>query len=320
VFALNPDHIGAWLAERYGDAFSHASAELLRSYTNDVYLIHSADQKSVLKLYGLGWRTPPEVQWELELLQHVASLGVPVANPIAAQDQKLLQSVATEAGDRIAVLFAYVPGDKPQPPFSIALYEQFGQAIARLHAAADSFVASHPGRDLDTTILIDQPVALATPLLFHSHERAWLAQLASTVKDRIAAYTAAGLDWGPIHGDATLDNLHITEDGSIILYDFDLAGQGWRAADLQGWAAINPEYHSRWDAFQRGYSRVRLLPEIDRAAAPYLTLAWDICAIQIDLERRIMSQGPEQVQEYVGKQLELLRWRSGQCGIASEFG
>jgi Ser/Thr protein kinase RdoA (MazF antagonist) len=315
VFALDPDQIVAWLAERYGDAFSGASAELFRSYTNDVYLIHSAAQKSVLKLYGLGWRTTSEIHWELDLARHVAGLGVPVAEPIAAQDQKLIQSVATHAGERIAVLFAYVPGDKPQPPFSTDLYERFGQAIARLHAAADSFVALHPHRNLDAAVLIDQPMALAAPLLIHSHERDWLVELANIVKQHIAAYAAAGLDWGPIHGDATLDNLHLTEDGSIILYDFDLAGPGWRAADLQGWAANHPEYQSRWDAFHRGYSRVRLLPEIDRAAAPYLTLAWDIWAIQIDLERRILSQGPEQVQKYLGEQLELLRWRSKQVGI-----
>ena len=154
---MHSNQIVAWLIERYGDAFSSAAAQLLRSYTNDVYLIQSADQKFVLKLYGLGWRTLSEVQWEIELLQHVSALGVLVAEPIAARDQKPIQSLATVAGDRIAVLSTYLPGDKPQPPFSIALYEQFGRAIAQLHAAADSFVASHPRRALDTTVLIDEP-------------------------------------------------------------------------------------------------------------------------------------------------------------------
>lgn len=154
-------------------------------------------------------------------------------------------------------------------------------------------------------------------MLAHADERAWLLELAKLVKQRITAYAAAGLDWGPIHGDASLDNLHVLNDGSVILYDFDLAGSGWRAADLQGWAANHPEYQSRWDAFHQGYSRIRFLPEIDRVAAPYLTIAWDIWAIKIDLERRVIAQGAEEVQAYLGSQLDLLRSRSKQYGIAT---
>jgi Ser/Thr protein kinase RdoA (MazF antagonist) len=311
-----PDYIAAWLAERYGAAFSSATCQLLRSYTNDVYLIHSAGQKFVLKLYARGWRTLADVQWEIDLVQHLSDHGVPVARPIAARNQQPIQSIATDAGSYIAVLFTYVLGDKPQPPFSTALYEQFGLAIARLHQAADSFVSSLPRRALDTTLLIDEPVALVARLLTNPNERAWLLELASVVKERIAIYAAAGLDWGPIHGDATLDNLHVTADGTVILYDFDSGGPGWRAADLQGWATNHADYQSRWDAFHRGYNQARPLAEIDRVAAPYLTLAWDIWALKIDLERRIMAQGAEQVQEYLDAQLAMLRSRSRQYGLA----
>jgi Ser/Thr protein kinase RdoA (MazF antagonist) len=244
---------------------------------------------------------------------------VSVAEPVVAHNQQPLQSIATDVGDRIAVLSTYVPGDKPQPPFSSALYEQFGQAIAQLHAMADSFVAAHPRRLLDTSVLIDEPLALAAPLLPNALERDWLLALANIVKGRIAAYASAGLDWGPIHGDASLDNLHVMEDGKVILYDFDLGGLGWRAADLQGWAANHVEYRPRWDAFHRGYARVRSLSEIDRMAAPYLTLAWDVWGLKIDLERRLIAQGPEQVQAYLGRQLELLRSRSKQYCIEVEI-
>lgn len=315
---MHPNRIVAWLGERYGDGFACATCRLLRSYTNDVYLIRSADQRFVLKLYGLGWRARSDVQWEIDLLRHLAAGGVPIAAPIVARDQQVLQSIPADAADHLAVLFAYAPGEKPQPPFSIALYEQFGQAIARLHAMADSFVTAQPRRALDTVVLLDEPIALAAPLLANAQDRAWLLALSEVVKERIAAYAAAGLDWGPIHGDASLDNLHVAEDGTVVLYDFDSGGPGWRAADLQGWAVDHAEYHPRWQAFHRGYARVRALPEIDRLAAPYLTLAWDIWALKIDLERRVIAQGPEQVQAHLGGQLELMRARTEQYGIAIE--
>jgi Ser/Thr protein kinase RdoA (MazF antagonist) len=316
---LHAIHIVAWLAEHYGDAFSSATCHLLRSSTNDVYLIRSNDQRFVLKIYGFGWRFSSDLQWEIDLLQHVSAQGLPVATPIPGCNQECIQSIAIAAGHCSAVLFAYVPGEKPQPPFSLTLYEHFGQAIARLHALSDSFVAAQPCRALDTSVLIDEPMTLVAPLLMNSHERTWLRKLASLVKDRITTYAAAGLDWGPIHGDASLDNLHVIEDGSVILYDFDLGGPGWRSADLQGWAVNHAEYHCRWDAFHQGYARVRALPEIDRVAAPYLTIAWDFRALKIELERRIMAQGQAQVQAYVGRQLEMLRERSKQYGLAAEI-
>jgi Ser/Thr protein kinase RdoA (MazF antagonist) len=309
-----------WLAERYGASFSSATCQLLRSYTNDVYRIDCAGQAFALKLYAPGWRTLADVQWEIDLLHHVSARGVAVAEPMTARDQQPIQTITTQAGQQVAVLFAYAPGEKPQPPFTTDLYMQFGQAIARLHAATDSFVTTHPRQALDTTFLIDEPIQLAAPLLPDSNQRAWLLELAAIVKNRILADSAAGLEWGPIHGDATLDNLHVTENGSIILYDFDSAGLGWRAADLQGWGANHVDYLPFWEAFHRGYSQARPVKAIDRMAAPYLTIAWDIWGMKVDLERRILALGQQRVEEYLASQLELLGARSRQCGIATKNG
>lgn len=309
---MHPHRIVAWLAERYGDAFASAGCELLRSYTNDVYRIRGRDQTFALKLYGLGWRTPAEVLWEIDLLRHLSAHGVLVAEPIATADGQPLQTIAADDGNHIAVLFAYAPGEKPQPPFSTALYVQFGQAIGRMHAATDSFASTHARQALDTNVLIDEPARLAASLLPSSPERSWLLGLADVVKARILSYADAGLDWGPIHGDATLDNLHVTADGTIILYDFDSSGQGWRAADLQGWAVDHTDYQSRWDAFHEGYARARPLREIDREAAPYLTLAWDLWGMKIELERRVIAQGEAQVRAFLDGQLAELRARSRQ--------
>ena len=100
-----------------------------------------------------------------------------------------------------------------------------------------------------------------------------------------------GLEWGPIHGDATLDNLHVTDDGQIILYDFDSGGPGWRASDLQGWAKNDTEYDGQMENVQEGYRSIRELKEVDLQAAPLLHLSWEIWGIKVDLEQRILKQG-----------------------------
>jgi len=222
-------------------------------------------------------------------------------------NEDYVQDMSTVAGKRAAVLFEYVPGNKPTPPFSTVLYEKFGRAIARFHHAADRFLTSKPRQALNTTTLIDEPVLLAASLLSDINERTWLNRYARHIKDHIVAYGVGELDWGPIHGDATLDNLHLTGQGTIVLFDFDSGGPGWRSADLQGWASINSDYKSYWNAFQRGYNQVRPLSDANRMAAPYLTAAWDIWGMKVDLERRIIQQGPARVQEYLANQLIVLR-------------
>src|SRR5205807_909064 len=115
-------------------------------------------------------------------------------------------------------------------------------------------------------------LALVSPLLDSPADRAYVTDLVSRLGDSLARFAAEGLDWGPIHADATLDNLHVTA-GGVVLYDFDSGGPGWRAADLQGWTLLGDEYIERGEAFRKGYSRVRPLNPTDLAAAPVFTLA-----------------------------------------------
>jgi len=90
------------------------------------------------------------------------------------------------------------------------------------------------------------------------------------MRARIIELASQGLDWGVCHGDVSLDNIHITNDRQIILYDFDLSGLGWCARDPYGvmtWITRGkPEY---WVAFLAGYQGGRALTRADQAAIPW---------------------------------------------------
>jgi len=307
---MNLDELSEWLAACY-DLARPITCRLVRSYTNDVYAVETPGGRFVLKLYRNGWRTEPEVRYEVALLRHLSAKGLSVAAPVAGKDNDAVKMVeAPGAGRRPAVLFEYAPGEKPQPPFTPALYVAFGQAVAQMHELSDDFDTEHMRSPLDLNHLIDEPLALALPLFEQADDRDFVTHIAGRVKDGIHALACEGLDWGPIHGDATLDNLHVTAEGEIVLYDFDSGGPGWRAADLQGWAAADKAgYAEKRDAFQSGYSGVRPIKPVDLRAAPYLTIAWDIWGIKIDLDYRILQQGREHTGEYLSEQAALLRER-----------
>src|SRR6188472_2501956 len=103
---LQTEEMGSWLAEQYGLA-TPIHIDLIRSYTNDVYLVETPRDRYVLKVYGAGWRTEADVLYEVSLLQHLALHDVKVTEPIAALDRHFVHLIQIGSERRLAVLYSY---------------------------------------------------------------------------------------------------------------------------------------------------------------------------------------------------------------------
>lgn len=290
--------IEQWIAERY--SITPTAVSVLRKYTNDVYLVQTATDKVVLKIYGKDWRTESEIRYEIDLLQHLGNKGVLIANTLPAKDGDRLQVFTdSQEGERLAVLFEYAIGDKPQAPFTTDLYRLFGQAVAAMHNGSDDFSTPHQRPKLDLDYLVNNPLRLAQPLLTNRpDDKTFLDSLAERINTKIASLKPQDLDWGVVHGDMTLDNLHITSDNKICLYDFDSGGPGWRASDIQGWTLLEKE-EAKGQAFRKGYSEVRPIKETDLLAAPYMVAAWDIWGLSPSLTKKVEKQSREETDKYL---------------------
>ncbi|MBA3276073.1 MAG: phosphotransferase [Chloroflexia bacterium] len=291
---------------------------LIRAYTNDVYLVETWEERYVLKVYGGGWRHDSEIRYEADLLDHLASRGILVARAVAARNGKALQHLEYDGERRQAVLFDYAAGTKPEPPFTPALYHREGQAVAALHRASDDFQTSHWRRSLDLATLIDRPLALVASIDIGDEIRNPILEFGQDIRSRLETHIAAGLDWGVCHGDLTFDNLHITDDGEFVWYDFDSGGMGWWAIDIQGWTVLDTEWQPRSEAFLDGYRGVRPLGANDIAAAPYLAAATEIWGLQIDLERRVLNEAPSAVRAYLADRVD--RFAAWRHALHTDFG
>ncbi|TDD21470.1 hypothetical protein E1218_20860 [Kribbella turkmenica] len=105
----------------------------------------------------------------------------------------------------------------------------------------------------------------------------------------------------------SLDNLLVTGDG-LALYDFDLAGPGFRAADFTG-VATTPY----WEDFAAGY-RTRLpITADDEAAVPYLVIAARIANLCFHLVDKPRFRGTESRTEgWADRELAALKKAAGQ--------
>jgi Ser/Thr protein kinase RdoA (MazF antagonist) len=309
-------HLSHWLREQLGTV-AQPEVALLRAYTNDVYRVEVEGERFALKLYGVGWRDDAAIRWEIDLLHHLARQGVNVAQPVPDRNGEALGEVVLDGERRQAVLFAWADGSKPKAPFTPAMYRRQGMAAATIHLAADGFTSPYARPPLDLDHLIAQPIAFIETIPGNHQAKSTLRSIADDLSAAITSLAEQGLDWGPCHGDLTFDNVHHTAEGKTVWYDFDSGGPGWRAIDLQGWAATMPDRQKDWQAFLAGYQEVRPLNERDIAAAPYLHLAQDVWSVQLDLQHRVIARGPEAISQLLAERCDELVSRARALGLAT---
>ena len=249
------------VADRYG--LEVRSVNLVRSWINDVHRVETTDGTFALKLYAAGRWSAEEILWEQRLALHLEAAGVLPAGPVPLVDGRPVGSIEAPEGERCFALTTWVPGEKPRPPWTPALYRDVGESLARLHEAADAFTTDLPRRPL----LDGSEAQRVIEALADDLRRCELVQRISEVaQERLTELAARGLRHGICHGDATLDNLHVA-GGGIAFYDLDNAGPAWQASDLVG--ALATEFS---EPFLEGYTSRRPLGEADLEALPVLRI------------------------------------------------
>ena len=309
---VNLDELATWVSETY--RLPGAVCEHLRSHSNYVYSVESDSNRFILKLYGTVLQhTDDEILWEIELLDHIAAHGGSVT-----------KAIRSTAGDGLckyrdyrAVLFEYAPGEKPKPPFSNELYYNEGIALGAIHKAADSFISTHNRKPLDVDYLINKPLPQILSSLTNDDDKQFFVSFSEILAQKISDFAQLGLDFGPIHGDATLDNLHVSGNGTVTWYDFDSGGPGWRAYDLQGWALLEniPDFLEKREAFLKGYQEIRSISTNDLAASPYLHAASELWGFGLDLNRQTLEGAKSIAPTFITERVAAIRNRQAQLRI-----
>jgi Ser/Thr protein kinase RdoA (MazF antagonist) len=312
---LSPDALLGELVSAYTLA-DPASCALFQRGLNDTYLVRAGDERFVARVYRAGYRSPAEIGWELELLEHLAGKGVSVSVPVSGRDGGLLRALPAPEGSRQLVLFSYASGS-PLTWDSEQDSALAGRLAASIHAAADDFATTRPRRALDLDELLERPLQAIEPFLAHRpKDLRYLTDISQRLWDRITSAAAAddGLDWGPCHGDFGVSNLHVAKDRRAMVFDFDFSGPGWRAYDLvAAWRIGGRGERTRgWRAFLRGYETVRSLSRHDQSAVRHFDVAGRIWSLGLRAARTRESGVARLGDWYVDDVLGSLRRREAE--------
>ena len=77
---------------------------------NHTYRVKTVDGSTYyLRAYRLQWRTPADIQYELDLLSHLQRKGFPAARPVRYKDSQPFCAVPAPEGRRYLALFTEAP-------------------------------------------------------------------------------------------------------------------------------------------------------------------------------------------------------------------
>ncbi len=252
----------------------------LNTPTNDVLAVTTPTGRFALKLYHLQ-RTPAEVQWEVDLTVHLMRNDAPVAKLVRGK-HGYVETLRVDGRDRVAVLFEWVPGEKPIP--EPRTYTLLGKAAAHIHQAADTFTSSFLRESYDATTLIDEQLRRMNKHLLEAKRWKQAVALGERLKQAI---THPALDRGICHMDLTLDNVH-RHGESMTVFDFDSAGACWRAIEPHYVLRSSKEFFEAW---MHGYRSVRPFNRHNKQAVAAFCIIGNLQVVAWDLGVARSSRG-----------------------------
>jgi Ser/Thr protein kinase RdoA (MazF antagonist) len=246
---------------------------------NHTYQVKTRDDRTYyLRAYRYQWRTLADVQYELDVLNHLKRKGFPAVEPLPYKGGQYFCEVAAPEGQRYVALFAEVPGvEISYAPEARSVARQYGHAVAEMHNALEDFSSQHLRFPKDIEHFIDRPLSnMRSFLELRPDDWRYVQHFAETLRTRLLELPASELEQGFCHGDLQGYHAKVTSDGTLTFYDFDCGGYGYRAYDLAVflWCCrLEDAVEARWDSFLEGYREDRAINDLDVQAIPLFVCA-----------------------------------------------
>jgi Ser/Thr protein kinase RdoA (MazF antagonist) len=272
---LHPAFIAEQVAQRY-DLPEVTGAFLLYRGINDVYLVRAGAQKYALRVWRKTWRSPDDVDTELQFLEFLRQRRFGASTGIRARDGKLYFKAQSPEGPRALALYTWAPGRKFGDCLDEATAARIGAAFAQMHRLGLEYAR---GRAFDTRGISGFGVTVPALLEFvydRPDDLRDYAVLAQRLPEALLALQGEDVPMGICHRDFHPSNVHVADDGGITLLDFDGTGDDYLMQDVQNYVwgnlfyGFSPAYG---EAFERGYETVRPFTAAERRHRELFLLA-----------------------------------------------
>ncbi|MGO9604746.1 MAG: phosphotransferase [Candidatus Binataceae bacterium] len=283
--ALNKEKLAELVSFEY-ELPSPIACEMFERVTNDLYRVAAGGRTYMLRIYCAGWRTLEDVQYELEVLNHLHRKGFSVSVPVARKNGELAGVLDAVEGPRVFALLTEIATRSPERREDEPL--RYGRAVAAIHNATDDFKSAHRRFHLDLKHLLDDPAsALRSGVQHRPNDVAYLEQLSERVRRIFLELPFEEMDSGFCHGFPHGVSPPLTADGAIVFRDFDFGGPGWRVYDLATllYSVSGRQGEQVRNRFLEGYRQVRNLSDPDFRTIPVFAVLAQIWLLGLQYQR-----------------------------------
>ncbi|MDQ6730624.1 MAG: phosphotransferase [Actinomycetota bacterium] len=260
-----------------------AKVEFLRHGENTTYAVTGTDgRRYALRVHRLGYQTEPAIRSELAWMENLCRSGIRTPIAVPGVDGDPVQTATDPAGwSRTAVLFGWIDAVPLSTVREAEPWERLGELMARVHAHARAWRPptwfTRPAWDAQALVGDEPRWGPPDPeRRFGAGDCAALEACRAEVRARLAAIGTGPDRFGLIHGDLGFENVLVTEDGTVVIIDFDDSGNSWYLHDFA--VALYPHEGSsglrdRRQALVDGYRRASPLPDDLLAELPTFLMA-----------------------------------------------
>ena len=272
---LSATQLGVFLQERYSLS-KQAKCQLIRAGINDTYLVTDNLNRFVFRVYSLNWRTAAEITEEIKLLNELKQNNISVSYPLTDRENNFIQILNAPEGNRFAVLFTYANGQKIHI-FSAETHFNIGQLIARFHRITNNRRLYRIDYSPEV-ILIDSLKQVCNFLTADTEEMNFMQSAQKYLLKEFKNADISQIRQGIIHLDIWFDNLNITNDGKVTIFDFDFCGNGWLCLDVAYYVLQlhniekyeAKDYQPKIDSCITGYESITPLSTEEKRLIPML--------------------------------------------------
>ncbi len=275
---LSAKHLALFLQEKYSLS-ENTKCQIIRAGINDTYLITDNLEKFIFRVYSFNWRSKIQIEEEIRLLNLLKQANISISYPIKDNENNDIQSLNAPEGERFGVLFSYANGQK-QHILSIETHFKIGELMGRFHNITNNLTLERVNYNTQI-ILKDSLKQIAHFLPLHTAEMAFMQSTQTYLLQEFEKIDTSKMRAGIVHLDIWFDNLNVTEDNKITIFDFDFCGNGWLSFDIAYYILQlhnvekyeAQDYQPKIDSFLAGYESVNKINEEEKRILPMLGIS-----------------------------------------------
>ncbi len=220
------------LLNRCAEAWNLHHIEFVRKMENIVFSCDSDDGKVYLRLTTPLRRARPEIEAEINWIEHLAKCNLNVPRIIPNKEGHKISSFIEGKQHFEAVVFSAIAGEHPSKEIAAdpKFLKTLGALIAKMHHANERYEGTHQGIKREEWFE-ERGLRHALTAAAHSTEADLRHQLEEVVS-WMQMLPRTPETYGLVHADLGALNLFIGEDSSIGIIDFDDSCYHWFVFDL----------------------------------------------------------------------------------------